>query len=696
MDRVAHGTLVALVLGLAGAGPTGADVLVMRDGAHRAGSLASCGGEQCIVEGKAISRADIAWIGFGSPEALPPPVGEAAVDEIHLQDGETIAGAVTGVSLGVVATDAAEIDRVSVAWIHFAAPAGAVDVPDFLVQRDGRRQLGQLVNCIAESCRFANATLARDAIAWIGLATGEAPVPAAADPAQDAVHLRDGTVEAGRVVAVTAESVNTERAARGRRDVGWVYLAPPATDRSARPGAGPGSRDEPGPEDREPRGPTPPTPPPPPPPPPPGASGTGERGALWSGKIQALAWGNVDDIHSEWTVDIDVRLREFRHPLLGLQGKRVGTFVSLKSEGSTIRNTFTCSGEFLTCSGQGSVTIAASELFAGAIYLNTGTGDLRDAVGFPVPPGGGVYLVGIAVPTDEHYIVEMNGHPSEAGFLSPVLGWIPSVMPGGTCHDGQARTLESGNGKMKGGYSVHCTGAIEDELAVSWSICREGVTCEAPPPPARPGQPGEEKCQPPTAQRGLMDVTWNTRQAKAQKMEADWKELLAAQQEMEFNVEAWRAAIAGCAIVDILSTVVEEAAGDFGKAVSLADKVISGDLSYLIESDDLSAALDVLNAVFAATGPKTADDLRAKLDDCPALGGDLERAANAFVDNWQRVSELMPEVQRQVNDIYDLDEKYWNQWNDYYRRCLEYAECQGTPPADCQPPPAGPGSAMPQ
>jgi enamine deaminase RidA (YjgF/YER057c/UK114 family) len=79
-----------------------------------------------------------------------------------------------------------------------------------------------------------------------------------------------------------------------------------------------------------------------------------------------------------------------------------------------------------------------------------------------------------------------------------------------------------------------------------------------------------------------------------------------------------------------------------------------------------------------------------------ALGGDLERAANAFVDNWQRVSELMPEVQRQVNDIYDLDEKYWNQWNDYYRRCLEYAECQGTPPADCQPPPAGPGSAMPQ
>jgi hypothetical protein len=179
-------------------------------------------------------------------------------------------------------------------------------------------------------------------------------------------------------------------------------------------------------------------------------------------------------------------------------------------------------------------------------------------------------------------------------------------------------------------------------------------------------------------------------------LERAWRELKAAHDEMLFNLEAWRAAVDLCAIADIVQTVLTEAAGDFGEALDLAAQVAEGDLSYLNQSDDVSAALEVLGGATAVAGAGDPANMRDRLAGCAALPQSLRAGANAFVDNYASVRRLMPQVQQQINRIRQQDQKYWDQWNTYYRDCLSYAECKGLPASTCPRPPASPAGPMPR
>jgi hypothetical protein len=100
------------------------DVLVLTSGETARGSLKACIGTQCQLDSRSIPRTDIAWIGFQSLGTLPPRVGDAAHDEVHLRDGTVSSGHLVGISLGVVAFAEASYERSAVAWIHLAgAPA---------------------------------------------------------------------------------------------------------------------------------------------------------------------------------------------------------------------------------------------------------------------------------------------------------------------------------------------------------------------------------------------------------------------------------------------------------------------------------------------------------------------------------------------------------------------------------------------
>jgi hypothetical protein len=99
------------------------DVLLMRDGSQKTGTLTGCGGQACLFDGTPIPRDLMGWLGLG---AIPPPpqLGDPTADAIVLASGEQKAESVLGITTRDVITDAASYPRSDVRWIHLAAPSG--------------------------------------------------------------------------------------------------------------------------------------------------------------------------------------------------------------------------------------------------------------------------------------------------------------------------------------------------------------------------------------------------------------------------------------------------------------------------------------------------------------------------------------------------------------------------------------------
>lgn len=111
----------ALALALLAAAPAAArDILILRNGEVRGGLLRACAGDRCTLDGRAVPKAEIAWIGLGRTEPSPPAPGRPDREEIHLVDGTIHAGPLVGVSLGSVATVRGSFERAQVAWIYLA------------------------------------------------------------------------------------------------------------------------------------------------------------------------------------------------------------------------------------------------------------------------------------------------------------------------------------------------------------------------------------------------------------------------------------------------------------------------------------------------------------------------------------------------------------------------------------------------
>jgi hypothetical protein len=85
---------------------------------------------------------------------------------------------------------------------------------------------GTLADCDAVACRLDGATIPRQDIVWIGLEDPSLPPPEVQRPLEDELHLRDGGVRPGPVLAIDARQVVTPERAYGRGEVRWIYLAP--------------------------------------------------------------------------------------------------------------------------------------------------------------------------------------------------------------------------------------------------------------------------------------------------------------------------------------------------------------------------------------------------------------------------------------------------------------------------------------
>jgi hypothetical protein len=243
-------------------------------------------------------------------------------------------------------------------------------------------------------------------------------------------------------------------------------------------------------------------------------------------------------------------------------------------------------------------------------------------------------------------------------------------------------------------------GRYDENIAdfTTWSICREGTNGPPPPEPGgpqAPSSPSPDPCGDLAQARSLVDLLWAQRQLYARELKAEWDALEQAHREMLDNVEAYKAAIPLCAIWDIVSETLESASGWAGEFTEFGTKILNGDLSASVGAEPWKSLSERAWDVFPRQST-WAGLMRDRITGCGApISPEMRAAALRFVDSWERVRRLMPAVQEKINRIRTQDQKYWDQWNTYYRECQDYARCKGLPAPPCPAPPESPSGPMP-
>ncbi len=454
------------------------DTIVLRDGSHVSGEVKMCDDEQCAIGSKHFPLGQIAAILLGQT-TLP---ATAAAGSIVLTDGSVRRGHFDFLNLGSVTVDGNDVDRGEIAAIILAD----IEQPkrDVLVTRDGQSRVGTLTLCNAASCTLDSDVVPRDATRWIGLAQSGS-TPPQPPPTEDTVLLAGKSPVTARVTHIDASTVRTTHGDFARKDVTWIFVADAQTAAPSPP-AQPAVENK-NPPPQVPQPPHPPvqppakTPPAPVPQPAPTARPNCKPGALWTGKITAHAWGNVDQTRSDLFIDAQVRLQETICGSFGLDGKRIGSVSIFDPSGSFIKNRMTQVNPYFSCKGEGSGP-AASTGRGHAIYRND-----RDATnrgfGFEVPRGKALYFVILGAAHDAKQVTVCNtpqgtSTRSDDLFGTPEAGRNP-VLHSQWWEDPDLRFLD--DGKMIGSATAPAPGAFE-HVAFSWAICPEHVQCSAPPP----------------------------------------------------------------------------------------------------------------------------------------------------------------------------------------------------------------------
>jgi len=587
---------------------------------------------------------------------------------------------------------------------------------DLLYLRDGSERAGALASCVGGTCGFSGSAVPRAEIAAIAFGDLTTPPPAPSQGATDEVHLAGGAVVASPVVGISLGVVATEAGSHDRAQVSWVLFAAPAPRRAEQP---PIVRPSPTPPPTPTPAPTP-TPPPPPtptptatPPPPPPAEG--ERGALWTGTITGRNFGTVDGTFSDWSYSIEVRLREYRYPLYctgaDASGRpaavRCGTHARFVSEGSRVRNVFRSTDPYATCSGEGEIRVtdgaSRDSRPSGGTWHKSADRDFAAAVGVDIPTGATLYLVGIEPEGDAGFEISCsNGASWRSGFVSAVLGWIPTYGAA-ECSDRQVRLVEGG-GILRGAHSGPCTGCCP-WTEVAWSICREGVACPAPPspdrdlPPDEPRRPCDETA-PDRAQLDLLLDQWRLYAAELLRVtaEVDRLQSQAAQWSGDFEHAMRDCNLWGFAqlLIGVLSsglagapTTAPQMAGfyNFLNYAGQLEKIASGDPSWLLPSANTPVGgtewlavenyYDQFVYAYGNLGSAAPQELRQRLQGCgaPTVEGVLD-GAYAYLRLIEELKPLADRMHEQQNRLRDKEEHILGFCLLHPQACEDYEACR--------------------
>jgi hypothetical protein len=578
--------------------------------------------------------------------------------------------------------------------------------------------------------------VARGLIAWVGLGRAvDADLPTARDPLKDEVHLTDGRVVTGAFEGLSLGGVAIADQSFDREAVAWIRFAgpePAAPRESPSPVTGV-SRPSPTPLPSAPPTPRPPSPGPSPlPSTPPGPSPTPRPpngttvqrcgaaaplgGHITQTQRQRDASTDCSGTAELWFDLVPQAIDTWPLALAGQFEARTIVY-RLDIPGCVPTPTWSerCSAPAAQASGtRGS----AGNLDRLGLYFEpkdptltfqTLPDEIASGVSTPITCSGrgSSYVAG-------RWVLPIGG----AIFPGAIADVGTHPVAGTACHAARDPALQRDCYvhperyaviPFRGEQSWHVQHPAQEtfvEGQTRWEVCCGCGRPSGPPPPppeprpsprASPRPPGSspDPCGSLAQSKSLVDTLWAQRQSHKPALERAMRELQSAHDEMMFNLPAWKTANPLCAIGDIVQTVLTEAAGDFGEALDLVAQIAEGDLSYLIESDEISAALEVFAAGREAGGAASASNMRDRIAGCSVLSDPLRAGANAFVDNYERVLRLMPQVQEQVNWFRTQDQKYWDQWNTYYQECVRYARCKGLPQPPCPAPPATPSGPMP-
>jgi hypothetical protein len=342
---------------------------------------------------------------------------------------------------------------------------------DVVILRSGTREQGVLSGCSSTSCSLDGKSHRRDDIFLIGLGVVSPDVPPLIeDPLQDSVHLRNASVLKARVLGINTQTVATAQGSKTRKDVSWVYLAPPkssAPKSDARPH--PSAKDKAKETRDAPR------------PAPTSGDGTVKTAQRWIGEAR-------------WTWKVTPEHLIISTAKVRLRVGDTGASNELLHDGSTIH-------------------VKHETLGGDCIFRGQGTSPAEGTAGFIIRPQEVIsptgerrmdpwtYTLFLTPARDPTWTVTCEGvdgpythtHGGAAGLSQAFIG----------AHDDDpeiVRVFDLQSGRMEGSYRV----PGKYEKTVRWSICREGVTCpplerDDPTPP-----PNANKCSLPRNLRAML------------------------------------------------------------------------------------------------------------------------------------------------------------------------------------------------
>ena len=729
-------TLLALLATV----PIRADVVVLRDGSERSGTVELCDEETCRVSSSRIPIAEIRAIHFGSTKLEGTRFATGAI----LLDGSSRKGRVTFVNRGVVEIDGEEIARNRVAAVVFTA----LVPPDVLILRSGTMRKGSITFCNAASCTLDGQVTPLGDVAWAGLAPDEAAPPATSGA--DEVHKKDGARIAARMTALNSETISTTRGPIAREDATWIHFAPPASPQPPQPGAFGAPQSPPAPPPPPPPTSSQPTPPPAPAPapgtpaPPPGSprpsstrsgwpipappAGAPPRiGGLWSGTVTTRYRQNQDGILTRWDIDARVRLRELTTPLvfgIGPNMRSIGSFSWLVPEGTVLTEKVSCQGE-VSCSGEGTITVSGEENknCAGFWWKNAAV-DVSSQFQFDIPATG-MYSVCLGAPQNAAFEITYrnpDGTTSSyaASYISPVIGRHP-VLPRGHFMDPDVRSFAGGAARMSGTF-FQPANSDYGSLSVSWSICREPLDCPPPGPP--PPEPEDaDDCPPPATQLALLERALAELRAKveiAKRLEAEYKRIehQARQWEGDYIDVMW-----DCAMFERAKTLTSFLLGNFApstpgrtlvvptgpgttridqlpgidpgdgftRLLDLIEQISDGDATWLVpsiefggEGEDLASTdslWEIITTGFGVLEESGATPAQMREDMLSCGSPSIAAAKEGALQYLRLLEELKPLGERMntvKNDIRNIETNQieGDLWPKYLRECQRYEECR--------------------
>ena len=242
-------------------------------------------------------------------------------------------------------------------------------------------------------------------------------------------------------------------------------------------------------------------------------------------------------------------------------------------------------------------------------------------------------------------------------------------------------------GRMYGSYTVAPGSSWEN--SVSWSICRQGVTCPAPP--------ADEKPCPEPPEKALLQTALAQQKMLMDQFNAKFDEYAKLANEAQQYASDFELAINTCNRIRDLKVLLQLLVGqgpqnikDFNKYFGVVKNILQGNATFV--ADDFIGKRNVLMNqwgkimfIVEKIAPAAASSLRSQLMPCAGSNLDVvfEGAMN-FVQLMEQIEPVMRQANKLLNDQRSKDQEIFDLWSKYRPACLEHAKCMKLPASYCE------------